>query len=293
MRAREPVETGHATSGDGTRIAWETFGRGERTILFLPSTPIIHSRQWKAQVHFLSRRWRVVTYDGRGNGRSDRPTAPEAYATERIVDDALAVLDATGTSSAVLVGLCGDGVWPAMLLAAGRPSRVDGVVAIEVGVPLLSPPHPWRVAHPFDEERETYEGWAKINRHHWRRDYADFARFFFSAIATEPHSTKVIDDCVEWALDGSVEAMLADADAPAERTVDGVEAVCRQVTCPVVIVHGDRDHCQPVDRARRLSEITGAPLHVLAGADHLTPARHPVRVNLIIRDFVTALEADR
>ena len=63
----------------------------------------------------------------------------------------------------------------------------------------------------FDDELPAYEGWARVNRHAWLRDYPDFARFFFAAITTEPHSTKVIDDAVEWACDGSVDAMLADA----------------------------------------------------------------------------------
>ena len=55
-------------------IAYEVYGSGEPTILLLPSAPIVHSRQWKGQVPYLSRRHRVVTYDGRGNGASDRPT---------------------------------------------------------------------------------------------------------------------------------------------------------------------------------------------------------------------------
>ena len=46
----------------------------------------------------------------------------------------------------------------------------------------------------FDDELPTYEGWAKFNRHYWRRDYPGFARFFFEQMATEPHSTKLIDD---------------------------------------------------------------------------------------------------
>jgi pimeloyl-ACP methyl ester carboxylesterase len=84
MRAVEPAEAGIAEAPDGVRIAYEVFGAGEPTILFLPTTPIVHSRQWKAQVPFLSRRYRVVTYDGRGNGRSDRPADPAAYAEDRI-----------------------------------------------------------------------------------------------------------------------------------------------------------------------------------------------------------------
>jgi pimeloyl-ACP methyl ester carboxylesterase len=291
VRAREPEATGTAVSTDGVRLAWEAFGEGNRTILLLPSAPIVHSLQWKAQVHFLSRSWRVVTFDGRGNGRSDRPNDPEAFRIERILDDIRAVLDATGTRAAVLVGLCGDGVWPAIRLAAEHPERVEGIVAIAVGVPLLSAPHPWYAARSFEAEADRYDGWAKYNRQYWRRDYPDFARFFFSAIATEPHSTKVIDDCVEWAVGGSVDSMLADADAPSSRTLESVEATCRAVSCPMLLIHGDRDHCQPLSRAHRLSELTGAPLVILAGADHLAPARHPVPINLLIRDFMHRLEA--
>ncbi len=97
--------------------------------MLLPSAPIVHSRQWKAQIPYLSRSYRVVTFDGRGNGRSDRPTDPAAYADERFVEDIEAVMDATATARAVLVGLCVDGVWRAIRLAAERPERVAGIVA--------------------------------------------------------------------------------------------------------------------------------------------------------------------
>ena len=78
-RAAEPTTSGIVEATDGVRIAFDVYGAGDRTLVFLPSTPIVHSRQWKGQVPYLSRHARVVTFDGRGNGRSDRPTDPEAY----------------------------------------------------------------------------------------------------------------------------------------------------------------------------------------------------------------------
>jgi pimeloyl-ACP methyl ester carboxylesterase len=291
MRAVEPVATGLIPSPDGVRIAYETFGGGDPTLVFLPSAPIVHSRQWKGQVPYLSRHFRVVAYDGRGNGRSDRPTEPDAYHDDRSVDDLRAVMDATQTANAVLVGLCGDGVWRSIRFAAAHPERVLGIVAFGVGVPLLSPPQPGYVlaGATFGDELPAYEGWAKMNRHHWRADYADFARFFFAEITSEPHSTKVIEDAVEWALDGSVEAMLADREADFPFDLAKVEAVCRAVRCPMLLVHGSEDTCQPIARAERLSELTGAPLVVVDGADHMIPGRHPVLANLLIRDFTRSL----
>ncbi len=216
-RAVLPDRTDLVTRPDGVQLAFEVFGSGDPTLVFLPSAPIVHSRQWKGQVPYLSRSHRVVTFDGRGNGRSDRPTDPAAYQSSSLVNDIEAVMDATVTGAAVLVGLCGDGVWPAILLAAAMPERVLGIVAFATGVPLLTPPHPWRVQWSFDDELPTDEGWAKVNRHYFRRDYRGFAQFFFGDMLTEPHSTKQLEDAVGWALDGSVDAMLADAAVVSDR----------------------------------------------------------------------------
>jgi pimeloyl-ACP methyl ester carboxylesterase len=290
MRAVEPTETALAQSPDGVRIAYEVVGSGDPTIVLLPSAPIVHSRQWKGQIPFLSRSYRVIAFDGRGNGRSDRPTEPDAYQDERLTEDIATVMDATDTPRAVLVGLCGDGVWRAIRFAAAHPARVAGIVAFAVGVPRLAPPHPYRLEWSFDDELPRYQGWAKVNRHYWRRDYAGFARFFFEQITSEPHSTKAIEDAVDWALDGSVDAMIADMGVDFDLDVAAVEAICLAVRCPMLLVHGTEDHCQPIARAHRLAELTGAPLVVVAGADHMIPGRHPVLANLLIRDFVRSLE---
>jgi pimeloyl-ACP methyl ester carboxylesterase len=79
---------------------------------------------------------------------------------------------------------------------------------------------------------------------------------------------------------------LAAADAPFALSKQAVEEICRRVRDPLLIVHGDDDRCQPYARAERLAELTGAPLVTLRGAGHMLPARHPVRINLLVRDFV-------
>jgi pimeloyl-ACP methyl ester carboxylesterase len=290
-RARLPDRSGTAVAPDGVRLAFDVYGDAlSPTLVFLPSTPIVHSRQWKAQVPYLSRHRRVVTYDGRGNGRSDRPTDSAAYAGDQLVDDVRAVMDATGTDRAVLIGLCGDGVWAAVRFAARWPERVLGLVTFAVGVPLLSPPHPWRLQYGFHDVLDTDEGWAKVNEHYWRRDYPGFVRFFFGEMTSEPHSTKVLEDIVGWALDGSMESMLADMNVESPWTLESVEAVCRAVRCPILVVHGTNDRCQPVSRGQRFAELTGARLVIVEDANHLIPARHPVLANLLIRDFVRSLE---
>src|SRR3954453_7080762 len=145
-RAREPDDAGFARSDDGLRLYWEVHGTGATPIVLLPPNPISHSGIWKAQVHFLARHHRVVIYDGRGNGFSDIPDPSGPWRDGWYAEDCLAVMDATGTDRAVLAGICSDGVFPSVQLAAAHPERVLGIVAIAPGVPLLSPPQPWRAA---------------------------------------------------------------------------------------------------------------------------------------------------
>ena len=71
-RARYPDAEGYVER-DGARLFWECYGEGDPTVYLLPTWSIVHSRFWKAQIPYLARHSRVLTFDGRGNGRSDRP----------------------------------------------------------------------------------------------------------------------------------------------------------------------------------------------------------------------------
>jgi predicted glycosyltransferase len=64
-----------------------------------------------------------------------------------------------------------------------------------------------------------------------------------------------------------------------------VEAICRQVSCPVLIIQGDQDNCQPIGRSHILAETTGGEYILLPGSGHIPNARHPVLVNNLIAKF--------
>ena len=281
--ARVPDDSGYIER-DGVRVWWEAYGSGEPAILLMPTWSIVHSRHWKAQIHYLARHFRVVTFDGRGNGLSDRPKEEGAYADAEYVADAVAVLDATGVEQAVVAGLSCGGRY-ALALAAYHPTRVLGVVAIAPSVPFLTPPHPWRTEYDFDAPLEQHEGWAKDNRHYWLRDYRGFLEFFFSQLFNEPHSTKQIDDCVAWGLDTSPEVLLVTECDLGYAGQEGAEALCRGVSAPVLVIHGDADRITPFERGARVAELTGGRLLTFEGSGHGPQAREPVRVNRLIREF--------
>ena len=106
MRALEPAASGFAVNPhDGVRSYYEVFGPPDaaRTIMFLPTWSLVQSRVWKMQVpYFAHQGFRVVTFDGRGNGQSDRPAS--GYTTDDFVRDASTVLDTLAIERAALVG---------------------------------------------------------------------------------------------------------------------------------------------------------------------------------------------
>jgi pimeloyl-ACP methyl ester carboxylesterase len=285
MRARYPDAEGFVERG-GVKVGYEVFGEGEPAVVFAPINPIVHSRAWKAQVPYLARRFKVITIDPRGNGRSDRPQAAVAYAQAEFVADTLAVMDACDVDRAVIVGISSSG-WTSLLMAALHPGRVLGVVAIASAAPELAPWPAHRTVYDFDEVLDTEEGWAKDNRHYWLRDWRGFAEFFFGELFCEPHSTKPREDCVAWALETSPEAALAyNNDAPwGSSSKEETERLLRRVHCPVLAIHGDQDRCVPLSWSERIAELTGADLLIVEGAGHCPNAREPVVVNHAIRDF--------
>lgn len=281
MRARPPDTTGYIHR-DGVRIYYETYGSGPATILVLPTWSVLDSSHGRFQLVDLSRRYRVVTFDGRGSGKSDRPVGRAAYAGEEFVQDAIAVLDATGTDQAVVVA-CSLATHWMLRLAADHPDRVLGAVASGTNLPL-APGHHRPEVGPFLERPRSEHGWAKFNAEYWRTHYEDFLRFFFSQVWTEPHSASLIETCVATGL-GTTAETLIDTVGADQMSEDEAKELLHRTECPWLVIHGEGDELQPPARAERLAEEVGATLVMLSGAGHCSGNRDPVRFNLLIREF--------
>jgi pimeloyl-ACP methyl ester carboxylesterase len=290
MRARKPDADGYAER-NGVKIYYEVFGTGTPTILLLPAWSVGHSRTWKMQVPYLARHYRVVGFDGRGNGRSDRPVGASSYLAAEYAADALAVMDATGTGRAVVVSLS-RGASYALHLAAICPERVAAQVFISPTTPL-APFSPARMAYArrFEEQLGSEHGWAKDNAAYWQRDYAGFLEFFFSQVFPEPHSTKQIEDAIGWGRETTPATLIAtrrgailDADADIGPLLDRVRGLG-------LVIYGTEDAIVGPAAGPLLARALGerARLVELAGSGHCPHARDPVKVNLLIRDFVDGL----
>jgi pimeloyl-ACP methyl ester carboxylesterase len=283
MKARYPDCDGIIVR-DGVKIRYERYGQGWPAILLLPTWSLVHSRHWKMQVPYLARHFTVVCFDGRGSGGSGRPADPEAYSDVAFASDALAVMDAAGIESAVLVSVSRGALW-ALQLCAEHPDRVLGSVYIAPGTPLAPPLEERRVLQRFGEVFDDPVGWQKYNAHHWKTDYPDFVGFFVGQMFAEPHSTKQIEDVIGWALETDGETLAA-----ADAGVDGCDAattrrLAAQLACPVLVLHGTQDAVRSYAEGEALAGCTGGVLVTLAGAGHFPHVRDPVRVNLLIKQF--------
>jgi len=280
-RARYPDESGYVER-DGVNLYYEVYGSREPTVFLLPTWSLVHSRQWKMQIPYLARHCRVLTFDGRGNGRSDRPTEPEAYAETEFAADAIAVMDATQTERAIIVGFS-MGAQRGLLLAAHHPERVEAAVFVGPAYPGGGEPLDARTRYAWEDELDTDEGWAKYNKHYWLRDYKGFVEFFMSKMFTEPHSTKATEDAVGWGLDTTPETVVL--------TYGGLQPdealeLARRVRCPALVIHGTDDAIVSASRGIALAEHSDGRLVLLDGSGHAPHIRDPVKVNLLLRDFV-------
>ncbi|HEY7737345.1 MAG TPA: alpha/beta fold hydrolase [Candidatus Limnocylindrales bacterium] len=284
-RARDPDRTGFV-DGDGARIYYEVYGEGDPPIMFVPPWSIVHSRVWKGQIPSFARRHKVIAWDAPGNGRSSKPSDPAAHHFFSMATHLLAVMDATETPAAVLVGVSAS-TMRSIVVAARHPERVLGMVLLCPSVPLGEPAAGSDV--PFDDPLPTDEGWAKENIHFWQRDFEGYLEFFAGEAFNEPHSTKQIEDLVGWGLGAGVDGLAPSLQMQAP-DLDIVRALFADVRCPVLVVQGDRDAIAHPTKGPALAQaIAGARLVEFEGGGHLPNCRHPVKVNLMINDFVESL----
>ncbi len=288
MRAKLPSKDGFVER-DGVRIHYEVYGQGRQTMVFLPPWSLVHSRVYKAQLPYFSERFRCIAFDGRGNGQSDRPDDVAAYSLANCVADALAVMDATEAGQAIVVGLSSGGLL-ACVLAAHHPERVKAVILAGTAA-IIGPTHKYMSQQHFMARQECPDGkpvgWNKYNRAHWLADYPDFADHFIRNIFSEPHSTRQIEEAIDWARDTDGPVLVKTVEA---RTIvppfDVAESMYRRIHCPVLAIHGDNDQIQPLARGKLVAELTGAEFVTIADGGHNPLGRVPAKCNALINDFL-------
>ena len=227
------------------------------------------SRVVRHQVEGLRDRFRVLTYDARGSGTSDHP--PDGYRFDDHVADAMAVLDASHTSTAALVaGSLGTHV--AVLVAAHHPVRVARMVLIappmdvagrvegDVEIPTES----------SDEDRS-----AGPSAPDWRTDYPAYVTWFIGEVFSEPDSQATIDEVVSIAREADHAMLLQQA---AELDWDEAPRYLKDVRCPTLVVHGAADRTLELASIKGVAAgIPGARLMLLDGLGHrprYPPAGH-------------------
>jgi pimeloyl-ACP methyl ester carboxylesterase len=282
MRALEPSQTGRLTLA-GFEIGFEVFGPAAApAVLLLSPWQITHGRIWKMQTAYLARHFHVIVFDPAGNGLGERTLDAAAYDYDRMAEQAAGLLDYLDVERAAVIGLSNSCVH-GLLLAARFAERVQSLVLI--GSVVYVPDWPPAGDPGFWQPRATYSGWEKYNANYWREHYADFLDFFFGEVFSEPFSTKLRDDARAWGLETTPEVLIQTERA--KYPALPVTEILARVRCPVLLLHGDDDHICPIANSRSLAAARPDWEFVtLAGAGHGPNARDPVRVNLLIKEFL-------
>jgi pimeloyl-ACP methyl ester carboxylesterase len=296
-RALYPHTTGYVER-DGVRSFYEVYGDGGPTIMLLPTWSLVHSRIWKAQVAYLARHHRVITFDGRGNGRSDRPQNARAYNLNQFGEDAIAVLDATDTESAAMASISAGTLWN-LYLASQHPGRVDGAVFVGPFFPVSGEWPDWMTSDLLAPAPENPQGAERYNLAYIRENFEDFAGWWIARAGNEPHNATGHEYGLKWALTTDGET-IAHTLGPLEEygfrtmkdfvtaTRDALVAMANQMRCPVLVLQGELEEVTPASWAKALAGETGGRFVVLPDTGH-TLGRKPVPINLAIHEFLGEL----
>jgi pimeloyl-ACP methyl ester carboxylesterase/DNA-binding winged helix-turn-helix (wHTH) protein len=265
VKARQEIR--YCTTSDGVRLAYATTGSGP---------PLVKASNWLTHLDFewgspiwrhwyaeLSRHHRLVRYDERGNGMSQRDVDDVSFDTW--VRDLETVVDAAGLDRFPLLGISRGGSI-AIAYAVKHPERVTRLVlygAFAVGLKHVGTP----------EQIEARRALESLIRLGWGLNNPAFCRTFTCRFVPEatPEHERWFDELQRVSTSPENAARLMETDD----NID-VRPLLSQVKTPTLVVHCDRDHAVPAEAGRILAaKIPGARYVSLPSANHLMLEEEP------------------
>jgi len=263
---------------DGTRIHYEVTGKPGATPVLMIQGLGASKNAWNLQRIAMATRFRIISFDNRGAGRSDKPTVP--FTLEQMAEDAIAVLDAASIETAHVVGASMGGVI-SQIVAVKHPHRVRSLTLVCTACRN----HPWR--------QELLQSWAKTAEEKGMIEVGKEAAQWVMS----PRSFRRLVPAFTWM--GPLAAL-----RPRHSFVSQIHAILNTredlvdqlstITAPTMVIVGNQDILTPRGDSEEIAErIPNAELVVISGAAHGLMMEHSSTFNKILIEFLQRTELAR
>jgi class 3 adenylate cyclase len=264
-------------------IAYQVFGEGDLDVVLVPGYVSHVELVWEDEhiaraLDALASFARVITFDRRGSGLSDR--VPDAPGLETRMDDVRAVMDAAGSERAALIGVS-EGVSMSILFAATYPDRAQSLVCIGgMARSTPAPDYPWGTP-----PEALLQAGVELVAPHWGE-----------GAMIEVAAPSMADDLEARRRFGRLERASASPGMLAQLAAMFFEIDVRDVVpsvhVPTLVLHRRHDRLVNVRHGRWLAEHFPNVRYVeLPGDDHAIWYQHPEEALGEIQEFLTGVRA--
>src|ERR1043166_4405516 len=256
-----PPETQYARSGD-VNIAYQVIGDAPLDLVFVMGW-VSHLEYFWREPNFarfllrLASFARLILFDKRGTGLSDRVPINELPTLEQRMDDVRAVMDAVGSERAALCGVSEGGPM-CSLFAATYPEKTLALVMIGTYAKRI-----WDAEYPWGPTAEQRDQFFEVMRQQWGGPVGIEERA--PSVAHDPQFRDWWATYLRMGTSPGAAVALTKMNAEID-----VRNVLPSIRVPSLVIHRSEDQCLKVEEGRFVAErIPGAKFVELPGDDHL------------------------
>ncbi len=262
---------------NGVSIHYEDSGEEDLVPVVFSHGLLFSGRMFEAQVAALRGRYRVVTYDHRGQGRSSHDPGWSPHAIETLYRDAIVFLERRDLRPCHWVGLSMGG-FIGMRLAARRPDLVMSLALLNTSAEAERP------------EQVTQYGrlaWAALALSPARLVDRIMPILFGRTFMADPARA---EERARWRAELSANSRLVFRAVQGVIQREAVLAELARIECPTLVIAGEEDVPTPPPKARRIHEAIPGSTMVRVPAGHSSTIEQPALIAQLLGDFLDGVK---